>query len=199
MPIDTLSVAEAAVIVFAAPLMVTLGSVVFFRERVGALKWAAALVAFGGVIVAIQPGMATFQPASLLILACAVLYATISLTARFLPPDDNLWTVSFYGAAFAALFVLPLSIGQWTVPQPEDALLFVGAALCSSFGVGLGSLAYRSAPASDLAPFGYSGLIWSTVVTWAVWGSIPGVWTLAGAAIVASSSAFHLMLRNRGG
>ncbi len=195
--LETLSVAEATVIVFASPFLITLGSAVIFKERVGWQKWGAVVVSFAGVVIAIQPGTATFQPASLLILACAFLYASISLTARHLPREDNLWTVSFYGAAFSALFVLPLTVGQWVVPRPEDLTLFVGAALCSSFGIGLGSLAYRSAPASDLAPFGYSGLIWSTAVTWMVWGSIPGVWTLVGAAVVASSSAFHFLARTR--
>lgn len=195
--LHTLSVAEAAVIVFASPLLVTLGSVVFFRESVGWRKWAAVLVSFAGVVIAIQPGTVTFQPASLLILACAFLYASISLTARFLPPEDNFWTVSFYGAVFAALFAAPLSFGQWTALRIEDVWLFVGAALCANFGIGLGSMAYRSAPASDLAPFAYSGLIWSTLVTWIVWGSMPGLWTLIGATVVASSSVFHLLGRRR--
>lgn len=193
-----LSVAEATVIVFASPFIITAASALIFRERVGWRKWAAVLVSFAGVIVAIQPGAATFQPASLLILACAFLYASISLTARWLPPEDNLWTVSFFGAAFAAVYVAPLTWGNWSVLHPGDLALFAGAALCSSFGIGLGSLAYRMAPASELAPFGYSGLIWSTSVTWIVWGAIPGAWTLVGAAIVASSSLFHLLARRSG-
>lgn len=191
----TLSVAEATVIVFAAPFLVTLGAAVIFGERVGWQKWAAVLVSFAGVVIAIQPGTATFQPASLLILACAAIYASLSLTSRYLPREDNLWTVSFYGAAFAALFVAPLTLGHWSALEPADLGLFVGAALCSSLGIGLAALAYRSAQASDLSPYAYSGLIWSTLVTWIVWGSLPGVWTLIGAAVVASSSAFHFLSR----
>lgn len=194
--LEYLSVAEATVIVFASPFIITVASAVAFREEVGWRKWTAVLVSFAGVLIAIQPGAETFQPASLLILACAFLYASISLTARWLPRQDNLWTVSFYGAAFSALYVAPLTYGKWNGLHLEDALLFCGAALCSSFGIGLGSLAYRSAPASDLAPFGYSGLIWSTAVTWIVWGSIPGGWTLIGAAVVASSSLLHFLSRN---
>lgn len=194
--LHSLSVAEATVIVFASPFLITLGSAVIFREKVGWRKWAAVLVCFAGVVIAIQPGAETFQPASLLILACAFLYATISLTARFLPREDSLWTMSFFGAAFSALFVLPLTVGDWKPLRFEDLALFFGAALCSSLGIGLGSLAYRSAPASDLAPFAYSGLIWSTLLTWLVWSSIPGVWTLVGAAIIASSSIFHVLSRN---
>lgn len=191
--LETLSVAEATVIVFASPFIITGASVLFFREYVPWQKWAAVSVAFCGVVVAIQPGAVSFQPASLLILACAFLYASLSLSARWLPAEDNLWTVSFYGAAFSALFVAPLTLGNWTGIDPADLLLFGGAALCSSFGIGLGSLAYRSTPASDLAPFGFSGLIWATLITWAVWGAFPGFWTILGALIIVSSSLFHLL------
>lgn len=192
-----LSIAEATVIVFASPFIITVASAVIFKEDVGWKKWAAVLVSFGGVLIAIQPGAATFQPASLFILAASFLYATNSLSARWIPHEDNLWTVSFFGAACAALFVGPMAINDWVPVDIEDFLLFAAAALCSSFGIGLGAQAYRSAPASELAPFGYSGLIWSLSVTWIVWGTIPGAWTFVGAFVIASSSVFHFMSSGR--
>ena len=68
---------------------------------------------------------------------------------------------------------------------------------CSSLAIGLGSLAYRSALASDLAPFSYSGLIWSLGVTWIVWGTVPGAATFLGAAIIASSAFLHVVSARR--
>lgn len=189
--LEYLTVAEATVVVFASPFIITVASVAIFREHVGLHNWASVLVSFVGVIIAIQPGADTFQPASLFILGASVLYATNSLTARWIPHDDNLWTVSFFGAACAAVFVSPFAIGHWVPPNAGDLLLFAAAALCSSFGIGLGSVAYRSARASDLAPFAYSGLIWSLSVTWIVWSTVPGVWTFVGAFIIMASSQFH--------
>lgn len=193
----TLSVAEATVIVFASPFIITVASALVFKETVGWRKWVAVMVGFTGVLIAMRPGSAAFQPASLLILACAFLYASISLSARWLKADDNLWTISFFSAAFSAVFIAPLTVGHWTEVHAADWMLFAGAALASSFGVGFATLAYRSAQASDLAPFGYSGLIWSTAVTWIVWDAMPGAWTLIGGAVVASSSLFHLLSRRR--
>ncbi|UVC10535.1 DMT family transporter [Rhizobium sp. TH2] len=188
-----LSVAEATVILFSSPLIVTLASAYFFKEAVGWQKWAAAICSFTGVIIAIRPGTETFQPASLFILAAGFLYAANSLTARWIPEADNLWTVSFFGAAFAAVFVTPLAITNWVPVRAEDLMSFTAAALCSSLGIGLSSLAYRLALASDLAPYAYSGLIWSLGITWIVWGTIPTAWTLLGAAVIAASSLFHFL------
>lgn len=194
-----LSVAEATVIVFASPLMVTAGSAFLFGERVDWRKWTAVSVCFLGVVIAIGPGTPAFKPASLFILASALLYASISLSARWVRQEDSLWSVSFFGSAFSALYVAPLAVGHWVAPQAGDLTLFAGAALCSSLAIGLSTLAYRSAPASDLAPFAYSGLIWSTAVTWIVWGMPPSFWTIVGALVVASSGAFQLACRARRG
>lgn len=193
--LETLSVAEATVIVFASPLIVTAGSALIFRERVEWHKWVSVLVSFAGVIVAVQPGAAAFKPGSILILGAAMLYATMSLTARWVRPEDNFWSVSFFGSAFAALYVAPLTIGEWRAFHLQDVPLFIGAALCSSLAVGCSTLAYRSAPASDLSPFAYSGLIWSIGATWIVWGAAPLPWTIAGAAVVASSAVFQFLAR----
>jgi drug/metabolite transporter (DMT)-like permease len=191
--LENLSVAEATVIVFASPIIITASTVLIFKEHVGWRTWAAVLMSFLGVTIAIQPGAATFQPSSLFILAASFLYATNSLTARWIPEEDNLWTVSFFGAFFSALLVSPMAVTHWRTLDAGDFALFGCAALCSSLGIGFGSLAYRMARASDLAPFGYSGLIWSLSVTWIVWGTIPGIWTFVGAFVIASSVLFHFM------
>jgi hypothetical protein len=43
---------------------------------------------------------------------------------------------------------------------------------------------FRHASAARLAPFGYSGLVWSTGFDLALWGHVPGWPMLAGAAVV---------------
>lgn len=192
--LEYLSVAEATIILFSLPLMVTSASAVLFKELVGWKKWASGICSFAGVIIAIRPGSDAFQPASLFILAASFIYAANSVTARWLPEADNLWTVSFMAASSSAIFVAPVAIGSWTAVETKDLALFAAAALFSSLGIGLGSMAYRLAPASDLAPFGYSGLIWSLGITWIVWGTMPGMWTIAGALVVICSSVFYLMI-----
>jgi len=192
--LEYLSVAEATVILFALPLIVTAASALLFKELVGWKKWAAGICSFAGVIIAIRPGSDAFQPASLLILAASFLYAANSVTARWLPEADDLWTVSFMAAGFSAIFVAPVAIGNWTAVAAEDLVLFAAAAVFSSLGIGLGSMAYRLAPASDLAPFGYSGLIWSLAITWIVWGTFPSIWTIAGALVIICSSIFYFLI-----
>jgi drug/metabolite transporter (DMT)-like permease len=51
-------------------------------------------------------------------------------------------------------------------------------------------MAYGNANASVLAPFSYVQLIWATVLGVLVFGAVPGVWTLTGAAVIVASGIY---------
>ena len=40
------------------------------------------------------------------------------------------------------------------------------------------------APAAIVVPFDYTALIWATGLGWLVWGDVPMLWTILGAAII---------------
>mgnify|MGYP000093951157 CR=1 FL=1 len=63
--------ADAVAIFFVSPLVITIFSVMFLSEVVGAKRWAAIAVGFVGVLIMMRPGTAAFQVASLLPLAAA--------------------------------------------------------------------------------------------------------------------------------
>lgn len=75
-------------------------------------------------------------------------------------------------------------------------------ALLASLGFwgGLGHwlliLAHRSAPAPVLAPFIYLGLLWVSVAGYLIFGNVPTLWTLSGAAVVILSG-LYLLARER--
>ena len=56
--------------------------------------------------------------------------------------------------------------------------------------------AHRFAPASMLAPFVYTQLIYMTLSSWLVFAQPPTVWVLAGAPVIAGSG-FYIWWRER--
>ena len=44
--------------------------------------------------------------------------------------------------------------------------------------------------ASVLAPFRYSGIIWSVIFGFLIWGELPDVWVLVGAVVVIASGLY---------
>ena len=50
--------------------------------------------------------------------------------------------------------------------------------------------ALRLAPASVIAPFSYSSLIWATLFGFVIWGDWPDFWTWIGAALIIGSGLY---------
>ena len=179
--------AEVTAISYAAPLCVTLLSIYVLKEKVDALRWAALIVGFAGVLLIIRPGSATFQLAALLPLVTAFLYAIMMITARALGPGEGILTTGFHIVA-AQLLCSALTLPFfWAPPQFEHWPFFAGVALFSTLGLTLITQAFRIAPASTVAPFDYTGLLWATLLGWVFWQERPDLLGCIGALIVVAS------------
>src|SRR3546814_12379897 len=61
-------------------------------------------------------------------------------------------------------------------------MLAVG--IFSTLGISLISQSFRLAPASTVAPFDYSGLLWATFWGWLIWGQLPDKISYIGMALI---------------
>src|SRR5207244_2421201 len=78
----------------------------------------------------------------------------------------------------------------WVTPGWQDWLLFAAGGGWNVLGQLLMVRAFALAPASVLAPFSYSQLIWSTLIGWAVFHSVPDLATYIGAFIIVASGVY---------
>lgn len=185
-----LPLAETTAIAFAAPLFVTALSVIALGERVDARAWVAVLAGFAGVLIVVRPGMAGFQPAALLPLVTALGYAVMMVSARRIGAEESMLTTMFY-IAFAQMLVAAVpQVWFWRPVAAEHAWGVAGIACFSTLGLGLITQGFRIAPASVIAPFDYTGLIWATLFGWLFWNELPDAWAYCGAALIAGSGIY---------
>jgi drug/metabolite transporter (DMT)-like permease len=185
-----LSLAEATAVAFAAPLFVTTLSVLVLKERVDGVRWVAVLAGFAGVLLIVRPGLNSFQPAALLPLTSAVLYAVMMITARAISSGEGMLTTMFYivlGQLLCSVVFLPWF---WQPPLMTDLPFFAGVALFSTVGLTLITWAFRIAPASVVAPFDYTGLVWATLLGWLIWWELPDTYTCVGALVIVISGLY---------
>ncbi len=188
-----LPLAETTAIAFAAPLFVTALSVIALNERVDAKAWIAVLAGFLGVLIVVRPGMSGFQPAALLPLVTALGYAAMMVSARRIGPEESMLTTMFY-IAFGQVVVSSLAQPwYWQPVQWQHAHGIAGIALFSTLGLGLITQGFRIAPASVVAPFDYTGLIWAALFGWLFWRELPDAWAFAGAGLIAGSGIYIAM------
>lgn len=188
-----LPLSSAWAIAFTAPLIMTALSPVMLGEPVGWRRWSGVLAGFAGVLVVVRPGLAAFQPASLLILFTAVCYALNFLTARKYAASETTMAFVFYTSVVPVLLagaVMPF--GHWTTPTPGDWGLFAAMGLVGGLAMVLLTQAFRLAPAAVVAPFDYSAMIWAIAYDWLVWMSWPDRPTWFGAALIIAAGLYVL-------
>lgn len=183
--------AEATAIAFLGPLLIVVMSVLFLKEKVEPARWIAVLCGFIGVLVIIRPGSSVFTWAALFPLTNAIAFASYQILTRRLSGLESAYTSIFYSGLIGTLLLSATLPYVWVMPQNGLHL-----ALLIATGVlgGLSHLilikAYDYAPASRLAPFSYTQLIWVATIGYVVFGDFPDTWSLVGIGILMASGLY---------
>jgi drug/metabolite transporter (DMT)-like permease len=188
---------QTTTIGFLTPLMVALLAGPFLGEWIGWRRTVAIFVGFAGILVAIRPGVTAVPPAVLLSLSSMLCYAVFSIITRYLAPFDRAEVTLFYSLLAGSLIVAPFALMEWVWPADSSTwILLLSMGTYGGLGHYLFIVAHRYAPASTIAPFLYITLITHSTAGYLVFGQVPDVWTLGGAAIVILSG-LYLFQRER--
>ncbi len=190
--------AGAMAISFSSPLWATLVSALIFKEMVGPARWIALLIGFAGVLIVTRPGAETFQIGALFALANAILYGSVMAAVRRMTATESAETLTLYQLTFLSLFFACLLPFGWITPTWFDAGLMAFNGVANALGQYLWTRALVLAPASAVAPFHYTSLIWALILGFLVWGDVPTATLLIGSSIVAAVGLF-LLWRETGG
>jgi drug/metabolite transporter (DMT)-like permease len=184
---------EALAILFATPFLVAVLGSQFLGERVGWHRWIAIGVGFLGVLVVTRPGIGGMHPAALLSVGGAVCYAVYSIATRLLARTDSTETTTFYTNMVGAVAMIPIVFFVWTPPQSVlQGGLMAMTGLFGGFGHYLLVRGHRLAPASTLAPFIYTQMVWTSTLGFLVFGDVPHFWTIVGSIVVVASGLYLL-------
>ena len=197
MALQHLRLDQAITIVFLAPLVVALLAGPLLGEWVGRRRLFAILFGFVGVVIAVRPGLGAVHPAVLYSFAAMLAYALFMLLTRHMARYDRPLVTLFYSMFVGTLAGAPIAFSVWEMP--ETPLAWILLSVLGVFG-GLGHWlflhAYQRAPASSIAPFLYMQLLTMVAFGFAVFGDLPDVWTLVGAAFIVGSG-IYLIHRER--
>jgi len=183
-----LPLADAGAIASIAPILVTVLAVRFLGERAPAGTWWALAVSFAGVLLIVRPGSSVFSWAALLPMCTAFCFATYQLLTRRLSGVDDGMATLFLGGLVSAVIMCAVVPLFWTSPRSGlDAAMLVATGAIGAFGHMLLVRAFDHAPATLLAPFGYTQLVAAITVGWLVFGNFPDAIALGGMALIVAS------------
>jgi drug/metabolite transporter (DMT)-like permease len=185
-----LPIAEASATGFVSPLFVTALSIIFLSEKVGMRRWIATALGLVGVIIILRPGTGAFHPAAFFPLVSALCWACTLIMTRMMSGSERAVTTMTCSSIVGLCIISALVPSVWVAPSWHDILFGILVGVASTAGQWIVVLAFRYADASVLAPFSYTQLLWVSILGFLIFGEVPGIWTITGAAFIVASGLY---------
>ncbi len=164
-------------------------------ERVGIQRWAAVMVGFAGVLIALHPSGALSSDAGVA-LAGSFMFALSMTITRLL--RETFWIeLATYQMGGSVLVGAALAPVGWITPSIGDLALTALVGLVSMSCMMCITKAITIAPASLLAPFQYMSIVWAALLGWMIWGDVPSRALMAGCAVIVASGLFVVRYEGR--
>jgi len=188
---------QTVTIFFLTPLLVAALAGPLLSEWAGWHRLLAIVAGLVGVLLVMHPGFGTIHWAFLLALGATLGYSLYNVATRYLAAFDPASVTQTYTPLAGLILLAPPALAAWHWPDdPFELMLLASLGFWGGLGHWLLIIAHRGAPAPVLAPFIYIGLIWMSTFGFLVFGDVPTLWTLSGAAVVIVSG-LYLLARER--
>ncbi|MEO9166946.1 MAG: DMT family transporter [Aestuariivirga sp.] len=179
-------------IMMLTPLLVTLFSALFLGEHVGWRRFSSIGLGLIGAMIVMRVWeleQGHINQGYIMLFSAAITNAIYQTTTRSLRREDPRTTLIYSALVGAVItsFLLPL---DWIWPSWQGWLLFLGSGLAAGVGHLCLIRAYTAAPASVIAPFYYSSIIWSAISGYIIWKDLPAFTTVIGAALIIGSGLY---------
>lgn len=185
--------AEGTAIFFLTPILTTLLSAWFLRERPGRWTLIAIALGFCGVLIVVRPGAQVPLLGVLLVLAascCNAAYQTLTRAAGASDAAPERASTQLMYSGMVGALVMTLAIPFWWTPdwyvgkRVSTWLVFAMTGVLGALGHLLLIRAYRLAQASVMAPWMYMQLLLSVAIGWAVFDAVPDAVSLIGMLVI---------------
>jgi drug/metabolite transporter (DMT)-like permease len=187
---------EVTAISYAAPLMVVVLAAMFLGEDVRAFRIACVALGLTGVLIVLSPrltltsgaGVGHAEALGAMVVLCGALFAAMAqVFVRKLILTEKTTTIVFYfSVTSTVLSLITLPFG-WVIPTGREVALLIGAGLLGGVGQIFLTASYREADASLVAPFEYASMLFALGIGYFVFGEVPTVTMLAGAALIVTA------------
>ena len=184
---------EVTAIGYASPLIVVILAAMFLGETVRAFRIGSVVLGLTGVLIVLSPRLTitnsgpvgTAEAFGAMIVLCGAVFAALAqVFVRKLILTEKTSTIVFYFSTTSMLLSLITIPFGWVMPSLAQAALLIAAGLLGGMGQILLTACYREADASLVAPFDYASMLFALVIGYFVFGEVPTLTMLAGAALI---------------
>lgn len=189
--------ADATAISFLNPVVAMVLAIPLLGERVGKIRWLAAILALLGGLLVIKPGTTAFHPAALVALGGACVMGLEIIFIKRLTKREPPLQILLINNALGALIACLVASQVWQTPTPQQwaQLVTVGLVMVTAQSFFIQSM--RSGEASLLIPFSYATLIFAGLYDLLIFSVLPDIWSCLGILIILCAGVTLAIRENR--
>lgn len=180
--LSTLPLATANAIFYAAPLLVVVFSVLFFRETLSKSSLFAVVSGFIGILVILRPLEISWSAISAIGVACSL--AISATLVRKLPKGQS--TVHSMLVSQIMMVPIAMALAIWEdAPFDTDTLYYaLGSAVFISMYNATVFMSYKWVSPQQVTSAEYTGMIWAILLGVMFFDEVPDAWLIVGSSLI---------------
>src|SRR5262249_44476584 len=128
--IALLPLATVFAIEFTMPVWTAILAALMLRERLNRGRLVMLVLGIAGVCIILKPGVAAIEPATLVMLGGAFVYACSLIATKRITREDSTYAVLFYMQVVQLPLGLVLAWPVWVIPEPGALPWIVAVGVC---------------------------------------------------------------------
>lgn len=182
--INNLYLADSSMINKLSPIFIIIFAAIFLKEKLNAVKIISMVVAFIGVLLVIKPQWdLSILPAASGLLSAAFAGGAYTMV-RYLKDKEKPATIVFYFSLISVVGTFPLVLLNFSKPTLNQLIYLILIGIFAAIAQIALTYSYKYAPASEVAVYNYTNIIFSAILGFIIWQETPDALSIVGGIII---------------
>lgn len=196
--LDRLILSDALMLNKLSPFFAVILSFLVLKEKITLFQFSMVIMAFIGSLFIIKPTPELLNTASIFGLISGLgAGAAYTMVRKLAANGERNSYIVFFFSFFSCVVVLPYLIFNYVEMSLFQLIVLILAGICAALGQFSITAAYSYAPAREISVYDYTQVIFTTIMSFIVFGTVPDILSVAGYVVICSATII-MFLKNKG-
>lgn len=196
--LDHLILSDALMLNKLSPFFAIIFSFLLLRERIKPFQLMMVFIAFIGSLFIIKPTPQLLNPASIMGLIGGICAgAAYTMVRKASQIGERKSYIVFFFSAFSTISLIPFVILTYAPMTYIQLLYLLLAGITAALGQFTITAAYSYAPASEISLYDYTQVVFTTLMSLFIFGTLPDIYSVIGYVVIISATVIMFIKNKR--